>query len=125
MYSLEEITQIALGDSEKKACCGVELCCFYFVYGRLDQPIYGELIRDENRKAKSNVKEKIVTDETVAMQESEGDADSGYILTMEDGAEESRSGVDSHLSFVPHSEKDITQATGVELLLVVHGDGGL
>lgn len=29
---------------------------------------------------------------------SEGDADSGYILTMEDGAEESRSGVDSHLS---------------------------
>jgi hypothetical protein len=33
MYSLEEITQIALGDSEKKDCWGVELCCcFYFVY---------------------------------------------------------------------------------------------
>lgn len=32
MYSLEEITQIALEDSEKKDCCGVGLCCFYFVY---------------------------------------------------------------------------------------------
>lgn len=41
MYSLEEITQMALGDLEKKDCCGVELCCFYCVYGRLDQPIYG------------------------------------------------------------------------------------
>lgn len=40
----------------------------------------------------------------------EGDADSGYILTMDDGAEESRSGVDSHL----HSGNQTTRATGVE-----------
>lgn len=32
MYFLEEMTQIALGNSEKN-CGGVELyCCFYFVY---------------------------------------------------------------------------------------------
>lgn len=34
----------------------------------------------------------------LACKSNEGDADSGYIPTMEDGSEESRSGVDSHLS---------------------------
>ena len=42
-----------------------------------------------------------------------------------DGAKESRSGVGLPPLLVLHLDKNITQAIGVDLLLVVHGDGGL
>lgn len=56
---------------------------------------------------------------------SEGGAEGGYILTMEDAAEDSR--VEEERGRLTHLfdlDKNITPVIGVELLPVVHGDGG-